>query len=76
MLHAEGYHVDLDDSNTNIKKKVKNAQLAQYNFMLVVGQKEQEHKTVNIRTRANEVQGEKKLEEALKFFATLRNEYK
>ena len=41
------------------KKKVRDAQLAQYNYMIVIGDKEVEEKTVNIRTRQNEVQGSK-----------------
>lgn len=35
--------------------QVREAQVAQYNFIIVVGAKEAEMKTVNIRTRDNEV---------------------
>ena len=37
--------------------KVREAQLAQYNYILVVGQQEMDAGTVNVRTRDNEVQG-------------------
>lgn len=49
--------VDLDHSCT-LNKKIRNAQLAQYNFILVVGEKERSNKAVNVRTRDNKVHGE------------------
>uniref|UniRef100_A0A8C6WB44 threonine--tRNA ligase n=1 Tax=Nannospalax galili TaxID=1026970 RepID=A0A8C6WB44_NANGA len=49
--------VDLDDSCT-LNKKIRNAQLAQYNFILVVGEKEKINNAVNIRTRDNKIHGE------------------
>jgi len=53
-LHAAGFcsDCDTDDGNT-MNKKVRNAQIAQYNFILVVGEKEMTNKTVNVRTRDN-----------------------
>jgi threonyl-tRNA synthetase len=58
-LYEKGFEAeaDLDDGNT-LQKKVRNAQLAQYNFILVVGPKEKENGTVNVRNRLNEVLGE------------------
>ncbi|NWT86015.1 SYTC2 ligase, partial [Lanius ludovicianus] len=49
--------VDLDQSCT-LNKKIRNAQLAQYNFILVVGEKEKANNAVNVRTRDNRVHGE------------------
>ncbi|XP_009468051.1 PREDICTED: threonine--tRNA ligase, cytoplasmic-like [Nipponia nippon] len=49
--------VDLDQSCT-LNKKIRNAQLAQYNFILVVGEKEKANHAVNVRTRDNKVHGE------------------
>ena len=46
-----------------MNKKIRNNQLAQYNFILVVGEKERENRTVNIRTRDNVVHGEKTIQE-------------
>ena len=46
-------------SGNLLNKKIRNNQLAQYNFILVVGDKEKESGTVNIRTRDNVVHGEK-----------------
>ena len=39
--------------------QVREAQLAQYNFILVVGSSEEEADSVNVRTRDNEVHGSK-----------------
>ncbi|XP_063170492.1 threonine--tRNA ligase 2, cytoplasmic-like [Candoia aspera] len=49
--------VDLDQSCT-LNRKIRNAQLAQYNFIFVVGEKEKAGHTVNVRTRDNKVHGE------------------
>mmetsp|Transcript_2717 Transcript_2717/g.4782 ORF Transcript_2717/g.4782 Transcript_2717/m.4782 type:complete len:134 (-) Transcript_2717:1279-1680(-) len=59
QIHREHFYVDVDSSDRKLAKKIREAQLAQYNFILVVGEDEQAHQTVNIRTRDNEVHGEK-----------------
>jgi threonyl-tRNA synthetase len=56
-LHEAGFYVDVDDSNRTLNKKVREGQLQQYNFILVVGQQEVDTNGVNVRTRENEVQG-------------------
>lgn len=50
-LHQAGYFVDLDDSKHKLNKKIREAQLAQYNFILVIGEKEKESKSVMVRRR-------------------------
>jgi len=74
-LKAAGFcsDADVDDSNT-MKKKVRNAQIAQYNFILVVGEKERKNGTVNVRTRDNTVRGEVSLDELVSRFSKLANE--
>ena len=57
MIRDARFFVDCDDSGHTLPKKVRNAQLAQYNFILVVGDKEVEDKTVSVRTRNNTVEG-------------------
>merc|ERR1719511_252484 len=71
-LRSSGFcaDVDVDDGNT-MNKKVRNAQIAQYNFILVVGEKEATNKTVNVRTRDNKVHGEFTLEAVLDKFQEL-----
>lgn len=53
--------------------QIRDAQLAQYNFILVVGEKEETNKTVNVRTRDNEVHGEKTLDQLLSQFRELED---
>uniref|UniRef100_A0A8C9WRM2 threonine--tRNA ligase n=1 Tax=Scleropages formosus TaxID=113540 RepID=A0A8C9WRM2_SCLFO len=54
-----GFMADVDlDSSCLLNKKIRNAQLAQYNFILVVGEKERLTNSVNVRTRDNKVHGE------------------
>merc|ERR1712062_131338 len=74
QLKSEGYmcESDLDNSNT-MNKKVRNAQLAQYNFIFVVGEKEKENNTV-IRTRDNKVHGERTIEKVKELFSKLAKE--
>ena len=66
----------MDLSKNTFQKKVRNAQVAQYNFQLVVGEAEVKNGTVNIRTRENTVEGEKKVDEMISMFKQLRDEYK
>ncbi len=61
-----GFHVDVDDASESVSKKIRNAQLAQINYILTIGDLEQEHETVNLRTRDNVVHGEIKVDEFLK----------
>jgi threonyl-tRNA synthetase len=73
-LHAEGFYCDVDLSKATFQKKVRNAQVDQYNFQLVVGEAEAKNGTVNIRTRENKVEGEKKVEELIDYLKQLRDE--
>lgn len=45
-------------SGETMNKKIRNAQLEQYNYILVVGKSEQEKGTVNVRSRDNTIIGE------------------
>jgi hypothetical protein len=47
-IHDAGFFVDVDDSSRTLNKKVREAQVGQYNFIIVVGQQEIESK-VNVR---------------------------
>ncbi|XP_046897984.1 threonine--tRNA ligase 1, cytoplasmic [Hypomesus transpacificus] len=61
-----GFMADADlDSSCLLNKKIRNAQLAQYNFILVVGEKEKMTHSVNVRTRDNKVHGELAVKEVL-----------
>jgi threonyl-tRNA synthetase len=50
-LSLEGYFTDVVKLNATLNKKVRTAQMAQYNYILVVGEKEESDKSVNVRIR-------------------------
>nr|CAB3482554.1 unnamed protein product [Digitaria exilis] len=50
-LHEAGFHVDIDISDRTIQKKVREAQVAQFNYILVVGAQEAETGNVCVRVR-------------------------
>ncbi|MBT3406981.1 threonine--tRNA ligase [Candidatus Woesearchaeota archaeon] len=62
QMFEQGIRVELDSRSESIKKKVREAQLEYVNYILVVGDSESENGTVNVRTRDNEVHGEKKVD--------------
>ena len=75
-LHNAGFYADVDLSKNTFQKKVRNAQVAQYNYQLVVGEAEVKNGTVNIRTRENVVEGEMKVEDMIAMLSKLRDDYK
>ncbi|XP_049413220.1 threonine--tRNA ligase, mitochondrial 1-like [Solanum stenotomum] len=50
-LHDARYHVDIDVSDKTVGKKVREAQLVQYNYILVVGEEEAKNGQVSVRVR-------------------------
>jgi threonyl-tRNA synthetase len=75
-LHDEGFYVDADFGKNTFTKKVRNAQVAQYNFQLVVGKTEVENGSVNIRTRENTQEGEQNVDEFIADLKRMRDEHK
>nr|XP_043623458.1 threonine--tRNA ligase, mitochondrial 1-like [Erigeron canadensis] len=51
QIDEAGYYVDIDTSDRTIQKKVREAQLAQYNYILVVGEEEANTGKVSVRVR-------------------------
>ncbi|KAM7352721.1 threonine--tRNA ligase isoform 2-T2 [Cochliomyia hominivorax] len=75
-LHAAGFMAEADtDAGDTMNKKIRNAQLAQFNFILVVGEKERSSNTVNVRTRDNKVHGEVSVDELITKLQKIRDEY-
>ncbi|KAG7481331.1 hypothetical protein MATL_G00065580 [Megalops atlanticus] len=73
-FHNGGLMSDVDlDPGCTLNKKIRNAQLAQYNFILVVGEKEKSSETVNVRTRDNKVHGERSVKECLERLRHLKD---
>ena len=67
-MQREGFHSMVDSTNATINKKIRNAQLSQWNYMLVVGQDEMDLGMVNIRSREGNIIGLKRVDEAIAMF--------
>lgn len=75
-LFRAGFEAEADlDAGDSMKKKIRNAQLAQFNFILVVGEKEKSGKTVNVRTRDNTIHGEISVADLIVKFKRFVEEY-
>jgi threonyl-tRNA synthetase len=72
QLQEQGFVCDVDTSNESVSKKVRNAQLLQFNYMLTLGDQEVDNRTINLRTRDNIVHGELKLED---FILKIKEEF-
>ena len=71
-LRREGYMVDLDESNETLRKKIRNGQLNQYNYLLVVGEEEVKAGVVDCRDReSNQSIGKFSLEDLTTMFESL-----
>ncbi|XP_071449349.1 threonine--tRNA ligase 1, cytoplasmic isoform X2 [Hetaerina americana] len=71
-IFKSGFACDVDiDAGDTMNKKIRNAQLAQYNFIMVVGEREKTSGTVNVRTRDNIVHGEYSVDAVIEKFRKL-----
>ncbi|XP_026084680.1 threonine--tRNA ligase, cytoplasmic isoform X1 [Carassius auratus] len=72
-LREAGFMADIDDDRGNtLNKKIRSAQLAQYNYIFVVGEKECASGTVSVRTRAGKQLGQISLQEVMRSLTELR----
>ena len=63
-LFTKGFRAELDLREESVSKKIREAQLAKVNYILVVGEQEQKNSTVNVRdSKSNKVLGEVPLQE-------------
>ncbi len=65
QLLEKGFRVEIDSSDNTVGKKIREAEMKKYPYILVVGAIEEEHKTVNLRQREKGNQGEIKIEELI-----------
>lgn len=70
----EGFHVEVDSTQESVSKKIRNAQLAQVNYIFTTGDQEVEHQTANLRTRDNVVHGEIQIAEFIKIIENERKQ--
>jgi len=68
QLRSHDYMVDIDYSDHKITKKVRDAQVNQYNYILVIGQNEVDSQSVNVRYRDNNNKKMMTIDDLLKEF--------
>lgn len=68
QIHQAGYYVDVDTTDRKIQKKVREAQLAQYNYILVVGEEEAKTGQVSVRVRDKSDHSVKTMQDLLAHF--------
>ncbi|CAK6973537.1 threonine--tRNA ligase 1%2C cytoplasmic [Scomber scombrus] len=74
QFREAGFMVDLsEDQGATLNKKIRSAQLAQYNYIFVVGDKESESGSVNVRSRGGKQLGKRPTEEVLTSLKHLRD---
>lgn len=66
QLEKEGIRIEIDDRNEKIGYKIREAQVQKVPYMLVVGEKEMESKTVGVRSRKDGDIGAIKIDEFIK----------
>jgi threonyl-tRNA synthetase len=65
------YQVSLDKGGATLPKKVRNAQVEQYNYILVVGEEEMTTGTVDVRSREGDRLGKFTINKLIEFFESL-----
>ncbi|XP_067831986.1 threonine--tRNA ligase 1, cytoplasmic-like [Heptranchias perlo] len=73
QLLEAGFMADIClDSGSTLNRKIRNAQLAQYNFILVIGEKEKSTGSVSVRTRDNKQHGMRALSDTVRRLKELK----
>ncbi|CAN0030206.1 unnamed protein product [Ectocarpus sp. 6 AP-2014] len=69
-LHNAGFYVDVETSNKTLNKKVREGVTAKYNYILVVGEAEEEADEVNLRGK-----GQQKVSDLMQMFQDLTDKH-
>lgn len=76
-FHEADFQVKADlDFRAKIAKKIRNAQLEQFNFILVLGEKERQTNTANVRTRDGTVHGQFDVDDLIVRLNKLKRDFK
>ena len=70
-LKAKGIRAEFDERNEKIGKKIRDAQLNRINYMVIVGEKEENDDVISVRNRDGEERSALKLDD---FVAELKEE--
>lgn len=74
-LDDAGFTVEFDiDEHTRMKKKILRARSAQFNYILIVGEKERSNNSVNVRTRKDKILGEFTVDTLIEKLQKIRDE--
>jgi threonyl-tRNA synthetase len=65
-MQEAGLRVELDSRSESVSKKVRDAQTDKVNYILVIGEREVEARSVNVRTRDGKVHGTRVVDELIK----------
>tara|TARA_Y100000034_G_scaffold35645_2_gene43737 strand:+ start:360 stop:2252 length:1893 start_codon:yes stop_codon:yes gene_type:complete len=76
QLFGKGFQVTKDFRAETTGKKIRDAEIDKVNYTFVIGDKEIENKTVNVRTRDNKILGEEKVSDFIKELEKEINEKK
>ncbi|HPC10359.1 MAG TPA: His/Gly/Thr/Pro-type tRNA ligase C-terminal domain-containing protein [archaeon] len=63
IMRSNGLRVEINTDPQTLDKKIRNAELQKINYIIVVGDKEIQNNTINVRTRDNHIIGEKQIQE-------------
>lgn len=72
QLKLEGIRVDCDTKPSSMNKKIRDGETLYYNYIIIVGEKEKNSKTLNVRIRDTKEQKEFTIKE---FTSKLKEEY-
>jgi len=76
QIHKAGFYVEFDDSNHQLPKKIREAFLEHHNFLIVVGDQEEQDQTVTWKKREKPKEDNTcSLSECLNMFSQLRDSY-
>lgn len=74
--HYSKFYVDVDDSDRTLSKRIREAQMMQYSYILVVGDVERESGNVTVRQRDGEDLGQMDIQTLIALFETCTDEKK
>ena len=72
-LKIDGFEVELNKSSNTVNKKIREAEVNRYNYILVIGEKESHNSTINLRSKNNINGIEIKYEDLVEFLNKLVN---
>lgn len=74
-LHVAGFMVETDlDEHVKMNKKIRRAKLAQFNYILIVGERERSTNTVNVRRRDDKICGDVMIDRFIEKCQKIREE--